>query len=120
MPNALKGLVGVIEFGEQKYTPAEDRGWLTYKPKEVLDSMLRHTIAMLNGEPLDPESGLPHSAHILFNAAVYLELTSCYSSEDSDEPKPPEDLTENSNRPSIDSSYDPRASHLLFELDPPS
>ena len=94
MPEALSGLAWVIEFGEEKYTPAENKGWMKYNPGEVLDSMMRHAVAARNGEHWDPESGLPHAYHMLFNAAVYVELT-CRSSGGSGEPTLHGDSTEN-------------------------
>ena len=75
MPKAMEALVTVIEAGEEKYGPASDRGWLKYKPDEVLDSLSRHLVALVNGETVDPDDGAPHAAAIIFNAAVYLELT---------------------------------------------
>jgi hypothetical protein len=75
MPVAMQALVQVIEFGEGKYGPATDKGWLNYKPEEVLDSLARHLVALVNGEQNDPESGLPHTVAIMFNAAVYAEVT---------------------------------------------
>lgn len=38
---------------------------------EILESAMRHLIAMLDGEELDPESGLPHSDHLLCNIMFY-------------------------------------------------
>lgn len=73
MPHAMEALVGVIEFGEQKYGPAVDRGWMNYEEGEILDSLARHLTAIINDEPIDPESQLHHAAHMLFNAAAYCE-----------------------------------------------
>lgn len=36
--------------------------------KEIIESLLRHTYALLENENNDPESGLPHVGHILANA----------------------------------------------------
>jgi len=120
MPKALEAIIDVIEFGEEKYTPAEDKGWMQYDPKEVLDSMLRHTLALVNGEILDPESGKPHAAHILFNASVYVELTSYCSSEDSSGQMSPEDSKKYSIHPSIGIVYDPHVYRPPSEPDPAS
>jgi hypothetical protein len=76
MPNAITHLAKAITFGEEKYTPAKEKGWMKYNSEEVLDSMMRHATAMQNGEVYDPESGLLHSGQMLFNAAIFVELTS--------------------------------------------
>lgn len=91
-PYAIRAICNVIAWGEKKYTPAQERGWLNYKPNETLDSLLRHIEALSRGETLDVESGLHHADHILFNAMVYVELVNgnC-SSSDSPEPKSPGD-----------------------------
>jgi hypothetical protein len=83
MPEALSGLESVLVFGEEKYDAAERKSWMAYKPDEVMDSLLRHLMAVKNGEDQDPESGLPHVHHALFNAAVLVEINSYCSSEDS-------------------------------------
>ena len=75
MPVAMQALVRVIEHGEEKYGPASDKGWHDYEPQEVLDSLSRHMVALINGQQNDPDSGLPHAVAIMFNAAVYAELT---------------------------------------------
>jgi hypothetical protein len=91
-PHAIRAIISVIVWGEQKYTPARERGWLKYEPDETLDSLLRHMEALSQNELLDPESKLHHANHMLFNAMVYVELINenC-SSEDSSEQKLPED-----------------------------
>lgn len=120
MPKALEGLVAVIEDGEEKYTPAEDRGWMQYDPKEVLDSLLRHLLKVNNGEFLDPESGKPHAWHIHFNAAVFAELTTYCFSEDSSEQKSLEDLMPSLTPLSKETFYGQRASRPPSEPDPAS
>jgi hypothetical protein len=73
-PQALEALVQVVEYGEEKYSDAQEKAWLSYEPVEVIDSMLRHILALTNGEIIDPESGLHHAKHIMFNAAALNEI----------------------------------------------
>jgi Domain of unknown function (DUF5664) len=65
----LETMVRVLEYGAKKYT---DHNWKKGGPSltkdEILNSLQRHVNAMRRGERLDPESGLPHIAHILCNA----------------------------------------------------
>jgi len=63
---AFQGMVKVLEFGAEKYDAFNWRKGL--KVVGICESMLRHTFAYLNGEDIDPESGLPHVAHIQCNA----------------------------------------------------
>ena len=62
----LEGLVKVLTFGKIKYGRDNWKKGLKYL--SIADSMLRHLFAFLRGEDLDPESGLPHTDHILCNA----------------------------------------------------
>jgi len=67
--DALIPLLYVLEFGAQKYSRDN---WKKYMPaNEILDSMMRHMIAMVRGELVDPESGYPHIGHIMENAMFY-------------------------------------------------
>lgn len=59
--------VRVAEFGAKKYAP-----WNWSKGisrVQLCCSLLRHTFALIRGEDRDPESGLMHTDHILWNAA---------------------------------------------------
>jgi hypothetical protein len=58
----------VAAFGALKYAP---RNWEAGLPVvQVSGSLQRHLWAYLEGENLDPESGLSHLDHILWNAAA--------------------------------------------------
>jgi hypothetical protein len=70
--NSLEECVKVLAFGEKKYSrdnwknlPSQDR--IT----RVLPSMLRHIVALTNGEEIDSESSLSHAGHIMCNAMFY-------------------------------------------------
>ena len=64
--HALVPMVRVLEFGAKKYSP---HNWKDGLPvTEICESMLRHIYAFLEGEDIDPESGLPHWGHIQCNA----------------------------------------------------
>ena len=69
---ALIGMAEAFAFGANKY------GKFNYKKgleiTRLTDSLRRHALAFLQGEDLDPESGLHHTKHILANAAM-LEYT---------------------------------------------
>jgi hypothetical protein len=61
-PLALEGLAAVLTFGAQKYAAHNWRGGLSYS--RLLAALLRHTLSILRGERIDPESGLPHIDHV--------------------------------------------------------
>ena len=64
--DALEDMVKVLEFGAKKYA---DNNWKKgLKTPEIFESMMRHMTAYIRGEDIDPESGLPHTGHILCNA----------------------------------------------------
>lgn len=64
--DALEDMVRVLEFGAKKYA---DHNWKNGLPNTAIcESMMRHMQAFLRGEDTDPESGLPHTGHILCNA----------------------------------------------------
>lgn len=59
-------MVKVLEFGAIKYLPDN---WKKGMPREqILNSAMRHLTAMLDGEEVDSESGLPHVGHLMCNA----------------------------------------------------
>lgn len=63
---ALAGLIGVLEYGANKYSADNWQKGLSYK--SIIDCMMRHINAMLVGEMEDPESGLLHIDHVQSNA----------------------------------------------------
>lgn len=72
-PRALTAVAWVGTFGAQKYTA---HSWPTVPDAAVRyhDAFHRHILAQASGEITDPESGLPHAAHIAWNALALLEL----------------------------------------------
>jgi hypothetical protein len=61
-PLAIEGLAAVLTFGAQKYAAHNWRGGLSYS--RLIAAMLRHLFAIMRGEDIDPESGLPHIDHV--------------------------------------------------------
>lgn len=72
-PIAIDLMAQVMTFGAKKYKP---EGWRTVDNaiQRYQAALLRHSFAMLRGEVLDPESGLPHTAHAMCCAAFIAEL----------------------------------------------
>ena len=71
---ALQTVVDVGTYGAKKYTRG---GWATAPEgsQRYLDAMMRHLLAMdVDPDGLDPETGLPHLAHVAWNALAVLEL----------------------------------------------
>lgn len=61
-PVALEGIAAVLQFGAKKYAPHNWRKGFTWS--RLIAAMLRHTFAIMNGELIDKESGLPHIDHV--------------------------------------------------------
>jgi hypothetical protein len=64
-PLALKALGDVAGMGEEKYDRfnfAKGYAWSL-----SVDALFRHLLAFLDGEDTDPESGLPHTAHVAWH-----------------------------------------------------
>ena len=72
-PHALTAVARVATFGANKYTA---HSWRTVPDAAARyhDALYRHILAQASGEINDPESGLPHAAHIAWNALALLEL----------------------------------------------
>jgi len=67
---AFTQLGAVYAFGAQKYDDYNFRKG--YDWSLSFDAMQRHAFAFWGGEDLDPESGLPHMAHVMWHAATLL------------------------------------------------
>lgn len=72
---SIEPMVRVLEYGAEKYTVGDVSGKENWKKDldttEVLESLSRHLFALMDGEELDPESGLHHIGHIMCNAMFY-------------------------------------------------
>ena len=60
---ALEAIAHVFKFGADKYSRDNWQAVVTDDPSRYIDAALRHIYAHADGEPDDPESGLPHLAH---------------------------------------------------------
>jgi len=70
-PSSLKALASVLEYGSSKY---DDRNWEKGANYSVpYSSLMRHLMSFWSGEDNDQESGLPHTYHILMNAAMLVQ-----------------------------------------------
>jgi len=72
-PHALWGVGLVGTYGANKYT---DRGWheVDNGIERYSNALLRHYLNFKRGEMDDPESNLPHLAHLAWNALAILQL----------------------------------------------
>ena len=69
----IEGVMAVREYGNQKYHDPDN--WKQVEPERYHQAMLRHILAAWNDPyKIDPESGLPHIAHVATNIAFLLEM----------------------------------------------
>lgn len=70
---ALMDVTEVGTFGANKYS---DNGWKEVDKGEqrYFDAAMRHIMADMRGETLDPESNLPHLAHATWNLLAVVEF----------------------------------------------
>ena len=71
---ALQLVADVGTYGAKKY---KRQGWVTLPEgsQRYTDALVRHLLAMdVDPDGLDKETGLPHLAHIAWNALAVLEL----------------------------------------------
>ena len=69
----IEAVTAVRMYGTQKYGDPDN--WKQVEPGRYHQAMLRHILAAWN-DPyrIDPESGLPHIAHVATNIAFLLEV----------------------------------------------
>jgi deoxycytidylate deaminase len=67
-----KAINRVLQYGAKKYKPNNWRN--VDNINRYWDALMRHCIAIEQGEDLDSESGLPHRDHALCNIAFLTEL----------------------------------------------
>lgn len=67
---SMEPMIQVMMYGAKKY---ERDNWKKACPARLslLDSLMRHYIKLVEGESIDPESGLPHIGHLMCNAMFY-------------------------------------------------
>lgn len=71
-PEMHRSLGEVLTFGAGKYG---DRNWEKgLNPDRLYAACQRHLLAHREGEPLDPESGLPHLYHAFCNLGMMTTL----------------------------------------------
>ena len=69
----IEGVMAVREIGTKKY--GDLGNWKEVGPERCHQAMLRHILAAWNNPyKIDPESGLPHIAHVATNIAFLLEM----------------------------------------------
>lgn len=69
--SCIEEVAKVRRFGIDKHGASED--WLTTEPRQHYDATLRHLYKIIDGEQIDPESGLLHLAHAITNLMFEIE-----------------------------------------------
>ncbi len=70
----VEGLGRVLAFGARKYGDHNWRGGINVL--RIIGAAMRHLLAVVRGEDIDPESGEHHSLHLGCNAMfLYVMLT---------------------------------------------
>lgn len=70
----IEQIAEVMTYGAEKYNENPNNpNWVKVEngKHRYYAAMMRHLVADMKGERTDPESGLPHLSHFLFNAMAY-------------------------------------------------
>lgn len=65
---SLEAMAYAFGYGAKKYSAHNFKKGIQLS--RLFSSLMRHAIAFNNGEDVDSESGLPHTFHLLANAAM--------------------------------------------------
>lgn len=71
-PEILIACAKIRAYGRDKYHAPNN--WVLVEKERYVDAMMRHLCAYLEGETLDPESGLPHIWHAACNMSFIIEM----------------------------------------------
>lgn len=77
-PEGIRGIARAMKYGAREAKRADggkgygDYNWRQTKVKLsiYLDAIMRHTMALVEGEKIDKDSGLPHEDHIGANVCI--------------------------------------------------
>lgn len=71
-PAALAYTAEVLRHGAEKYG---EFNWRTSRVRATVyvSAALRHLLRYLDGEDVDPDSGLPHAAHVMASMAILID-----------------------------------------------
>lgn len=72
-PRALSVIGAVIEYGTHKYPDPDNWSKNEHITERYTESIMRHLAKFFMGKFNDEESGLPHLAHVAWNALAILE-----------------------------------------------
>lgn len=73
---SLAWLAGAHLDGARKYGPLNWRE-TPISQTIYIDAMIRHQLALREGQDCAPDSGLPHLAHVMAGASIVLDAAAC-------------------------------------------
>ena len=71
-PEAVLEVAKIYGYGNGKYAPHNYRRG--YNWSLSYNALMRHVLASISGEDIDPESGLPHMAHAAWHCLALLQF----------------------------------------------